>query len=129
MYTMENYYWGLVAYVLGVMMLTPLLWWLTRPIPWRPIKAFFRLLVLTFLLTPMYAYQGMDYLAPAWVVAVFELIKPQTDEGIWHGLLPIAVCFVIVYCLDLVLWLLFRKRQNNTGREAESSVIPPATQA
>lgn len=123
---MENYYWGLVAYVLGVMMLTPLLWWLTRRISWHPIRAFIRLLVLTFLLTPMYAYPGMDYFAPAWVVAVFELVKPQTVDGIWHGLLPIMVCFVIIYCLDLALWLVFRKRQKNTAAEAESGANPEA---
>lgn len=128
MYTMENYYWGLVAYVLGVLMITPLLWWLTRFIPWRPIKAFFRLLVLSVLLTPMYAYQGMDYLAPAWAVGVFELFKPQTEEGIWHGLLPIAVCFAILYCLDLGQWLVFRKRRKNTRTVAKSGASGAATQ-
>ena len=110
MYTMENYYWGLVAYILGVLMVTPLLWWATRLIPWHPVKAFFRVLVLVFLLTPVYAYNDMSYLAPAWVVGVFEIIKPQTDEGIWRGLLPIGLCFVVIYALETTLWLFLRKR-------------------
>ena len=110
MYTMENYYWGLVAYGIGVLMMMPVLWWVTRFIAWHPVKAFFRILVLVFLLTPMYAYPDMDYLAPAWVVGVFELVKPQTDKGIWHGLVPIGICFVVIYILETGIWLVLRKQ-------------------
>ena len=110
MYSLENHIWGLTAYFLGVVMVLPLLWWLTRSISWHPVKAFFRLLVLVILLTPVFAYESTSYLAPAWVVAVFELIKPQSEDGIWRGLLPIVVCFVVTYILETSLWLIFRKR-------------------
>ncbi len=125
MYTMENYYWGLVAYAIGVLMVMPVLWWATRFIAWHPVKAFFRILVLVFLLTPMYAYPDMHYLAPAWVVGVFELVKPQTDQGVWRGLLPIGVCFVVIYILETCLWLALRKRGrvSVSGADANSAAI------
>jgi small-conductance mechanosensitive channel len=108
-YTTENYVWGLVAYVLGVLMLMPLLWWATRRLLWHPIKAFFRLLVITFLLTPTFPYQDMNHLAPAWVVGVFEIIKPQTSAGVWRGVLPITICFIVIYTIYIGLWLKFHK--------------------
>jgi hypothetical protein len=109
MYSMENYIWGLVAYVLGVLMLTPLIWWLSRAIPWHPVKAFFRILVLVFLLTPAYPIDNTLYLAPAWSISLFEFVKPHTEQGILRGLLPIAWCFGVIYTVDLCLWLLLRK--------------------
>lgn len=111
MYTMENYVWGLVAYVLGVLLITPLLWWMTRCLPWHPLRAFFRILVLVTLLTPMIADTGQSFLAPAWVVGVFQLILPQEGRGLGDALAPIAVCFVLIYVLDLVMWLLFWRRR------------------
>lgn len=119
MYSTENYLWGGVAYLLGVLMLTPLLWWLTRAIAWHPVRAFFRILVLAFFLTPAFPYQDMTYLAPAWAVAMFEWVKPQSAEGVWRGLLPIGFSFAIAYALDLCVWSLLRSRY--TG-EDESTV-------
>ncbi len=111
MYTMENYVWGLVAYVLGVLLITPLLWWITRFLPWHPLRAFFRILVLAILLTPMIADLGQDFLAPAWMVGVFQVIIPQEGRDPGDALVPIAVCFVLVYVLDLAMWQLFWRRR------------------
>ena len=107
---MENYYWGLVAYILGVLMVTPLLWWATKKIPWHPVQAFFRVFVLVFLLTPVYAYNDMSYLAPAWVVGVFEIIRPQSEEGILRGLIPIGLSFIVIYAVETAAWLFLRNR-------------------
>lgn len=112
MYSMENYIWGLVAYVLGVLMLTPLIWWLSRAIPWHPIKAFIRIFIMSLLLTPAYPFDNTFYLAPAWAVGLFELIKPQTEQGILRGLLPIALCFVVIYTLESCWWLWLRQRKS-----------------
>ncbi len=118
MYSMENYYWGGVAYVLGVLLLTPALWWMTRFMKWHPLKAFFRVLVLAVLLTPAYAFNDMIYLAPAWTVSVFEAINPQTEQGVSRGLVPIVFCFAVVYVLDLCFWLLLRNRRSKPARRA-----------
>ncbi len=120
MYTTENYFWGAVAYVIGLLLITPLLWRATRFIPWHPVKSFFRIAVIVGLATPAFPYQDLDYLAPAWLVSVFEVIKPQTSDGIWRGLKPIIFCFVVVYIVELCLWRLLRndtpKSDNTRGR-------------
>ena len=125
MYSTENYIWGLVAYVLGVALLIPFLWWATRAIAWHPVKAFFRIFALVFLLTPAFPYPGMDYLAPAWVVSLFEIVKPQTEEGIWRGLLPIGLCFVLIYTLEFILWLSLRRRSKRSRLKSQSAGSEP----
>lgn len=109
MYTMENYYWGGVAYLFGVLLLVPILWSVTRFLPWSPVRAFFRLLVLAVLLTPIYPYSDKPYLAPAWAAAAFEYVNPVTEEGAMRGLLPIGFCFAVSYVLYLLIWLLWRR--------------------
>ncbi len=116
MYTMENYLWGGVAYLCGVLLLLPMLWSVTRFWPWAPLRAFFRILVLAVLLTPIYPYSDKPYLAPAWAAAAFEYVNPITDEGALRGLLPIGFCFAVAYVLYLIIWLLWRRwRRPSTG--------------
>lgn len=121
MYTMENYIWGLVAYVLGVLLITPLLWRITRSLPWHPAKAFIRILVLVILLTPMIVDRQQNFLAPAWVVGVFELIQPQDGRNPEDVLTPIIVSFVLIYILDLAVWQLFRRRRAGAGSPATAT--------
>ncbi|MCK9564166.1 MAG: hypothetical protein M0R02_15750 [Bacteroidales bacterium] len=95
MYTMENYVWGLVAYGLGCLLMLPLTWRLTRLlIPWSPPRVIVRLFAAAFLLTPVKAYEDMDFLAPAWVVAGFELVRPTTVEGPFRAIMPMLAVFL-----------------------------------
>ncbi len=82
MYSQENYIWGLVAYVLGVLLVSPAMIKVTGFImPWRPLRALLRVFFFTLLLTPVLAHQGSHFLAPAWTVALFEIVRPTTPEG------------------------------------------------
>ena len=117
MYTPENYFWGCVAYVLGVLMAAPFIWWATRRLPWHPLRAFLRMLSLALLLTPAFPYEGMTYLAPAWATAVFELIKPTMEHGVSRVLLPICFSFAVLYALNLCAWQLLKNRATQKGVE------------
>ncbi len=110
MYTPENYLWGCIAYVLGVLMTVPFVWWASRPLSWYPLRAFVRMLVVALLLTPAFPYEGMTYLAPAWATAAFELIKPTMDHGVRRVLIPISFSFAVLYALNLCIWQLFKTR-------------------
>lgn len=107
MYSMENYLWGSIGYILGVLMLLPLLWRCTRGLRWHPLRAGIRLLVLAVLLTPARPFPDKIFLAPAWVVAVFEVVQPTTVEGPLKGALPIAAYFLGLFALDLIIWSLW----------------------
>lgn len=103
MYTAENYLWGLVAYALGCLLILPGFWKATRLlIPWAPPRAIVRLLLAAVILTPIKAYEDMMFIAPAWVVATFEVFRPTTVEGPFRALMPILAVFfglVLLYIL------------------------------
>jgi len=110
MYTPENYVWGCIAYVLGVLMTVPFVWWATRSLPWYPLRALFRMLTLALLLTPVFPYEGTTYLAPAWATAAFEVIKPTMEHGVRRVLVPIGFTFAVLYALNLCVWQLLKAR-------------------
>lgn len=114
MYTMENYVWGLVAYVLGCLLILPLTWKLSRVlIPWLPPRIIVRLFAAAFLLTPVRAYEDMDFLAPAWVIAGFEMVQPTTVEGPFRAIMPILAVFlalVVLYVAVLGVRTVWRRQ-------------------
>ncbi len=119
MYTPENYFWGFVAYVLGVLMTAPFIWWATKRIPWYPLRAFFRMLSMALLLTPAFPYTDMTYLAPAWATAAFELIKPTMEHGVRRVLLPVGFSFAVLYGLNLCVWQLLKGRVSKIAPELD----------
>lgn len=128
MYSMENYFWGGVGYVLGVLLLLPFLWRCTRWLPWRPLKALLRIFVLAVLLVPVQPYSDKIFLAPAWAVAVFEYIHPTVMEGAVRGLLPIAAYFLGAYGLYLIGWIWWQRRRpapQAVPRQVAPNVAPP----
>lgn len=123
MYSQENYYWGLVCYGLGVAFMLPLLWWLTRLVmPWRPLRTLIRLFCLVVLLTPVRAYTDMSFLAPAWMVAVFESLKPTSIEGPARAVTPMVTLFGALLLLSigyysLRYYLALQKARNDTKQQ------------
>lgn len=103
MYTVENYVWGLVAYSLGCLLIAPLLWRFSRVVlRWMPLRILFALFMAAFFLTPIKAYEDMDFIAPAWVVAGFEMVQPTTVEGPFRALMPMMAVFLGLVLLTIV---------------------------
>ena len=106
MYTHENYLWGLVAYALGFLCILPALIIATRwAIPWSIPRNVVRLFFAALLLTPARAYTDMYYLAPAWMVAAFEFVRPSSVEGPARAITAIVVSFAVLL-LIYATWLL-----------------------
>ncbi len=101
MYTMENYIWGLVGYVVGATLVMWYLHWLFKRIPWHYLRVGLNILFATLLFTPVVAYPDHStFLAPAFVVALFEGAIFDTDGGAIRSLLPMVFVFftlVILY--------------------------------
>ncbi len=133
MYSMENYFWGSLGYILGVLMVLPLVWRCTRALPWHPLRAGIRVLVLAVLLTPARPYPDKIFLAPAWAVAVFEVIQPTTVEGPLKGVLPITTYFLGLLALELIIWSLWTQlrspRPMPTTTAGGRARTPPAAAA
>ncbi|MGE3298417.1 MAG: hypothetical protein AB7I68_13840 [Porticoccaceae bacterium] len=115
MYSEENYFWGLVGYYLGVLLVLAPLWRITRPLPGFPLRALARVAVITLLATPMFPYRDLHYLAPAWGVMLFDAIGPERGDALLRGVLPLLAVFGLLYVMTLGVWLTFRRRRNATS--------------
>lgn len=103
MYTHENYTWGLVAYGIGFVLALPLWFKFTRwAIPWAFPRTLARILFAVLLLTPVRAYTDMDFLAPAWLVAMFEFFKPTSVDGPARALTPLVIALMAAFVLALI---------------------------
>lgn len=106
MYSDENYLWGLVAYGLGCILMAPLLYKLSlKLLPWRFLRYFFWILLFAVFLTPVRAYTDMTFLAPAWMVALFEFIRPTSQEGPARAVTPIVMAGAALFLTMLVLYV------------------------
>ena len=103
-----------------------LAWWLSRH--WRPgTVTLFVLLAGALLLTPAYPKEGVDTLAPALIVAAFQLLT-EGLEGAMHALRPLAfVCAVAVVLALLLRISVFRNRGKKTREKTGRSARPAET--
>lgn len=91
------------------MALLCMLWWLRRT--WRPgWLALFILVSAALLLTPAYPQPGVPTMAPALVVAAFQMLT-EGVEAAQHALKPLGVMVALAVTLALLLRLtVFRRR-------------------
>ena len=95
MYSVENFVWGLTAYSIGCLLIAPLMWKFSKVVlRWTPLRIVFGLLLAAFFLTRIKAYEDMSFIAPAWVVAGFEMVRPTTVEGPFRALMPMMAVFL-----------------------------------
>jgi hypothetical protein len=123
-YTDENYFWGLVAYYLGVVLVLIPLWRITRPLPGFPLRSLARVTAIALLATPMFPYPDLHYLAPAWGVMLFDAISPERGDALLRGVLPLLAVFGVLYAPTLGLWLAFRSRRRMARNTAKSAGSP-----
>jgi len=123
-YSEENYFWGLVGWYLGVLLVLAPLWRITRPLPGFPLRAFARVAVITLLATPMFPYRDLHYLAPAWGVMLFDALGPEHGDALLRGVLPLLAVFGLLYVLTLGLWLIFRPRREAASKAARTAPAP-----
>ncbi|QIB67336.1 hypothetical protein [Kineobactrum salinum] len=93
------------------------LWWLRHS--WRPV--WLCLLALggaALLLTPAYPYQGVSTLAPALVVAAFQLLTAGVDAAS-HALRPLAVTLALAVVVTIVLRLSLWRRPGRARATAK----------
>lgn len=111
----EQSYLTAIAVYLGAagLLLLYLAWWLGRS--WRPAWASLAvLLVAALMLTPAYPREGVETLAPALVVACFQLLT-EGVEAAEHALRPLAMACGIAVVLTVILRLTVFRRPRRTA--------------
>ena len=102
----------------GVMLLY-LAWWLGRH--WHP--GFVTLVVLLLaaaLLTPAYPKAGVDTMAPALIVAVFQFATQGADAAA-HAIRPLAFMSAIAVGISVLLAItIFRRRKGSRPAKAKA---------
>lgn len=98
-------------------------WWLSRH--WSPaIVALCVLLAGALLLTPAYPREGVETLAPALIVAAFQLLTEGVG-GAMHALRPLAfVCGAAVFLALLLRLSIFRTSAKKTRSKNGGSARP-----
>jgi len=112
----SSYMTAIYVYVgAACMALLCLLWWLRRS--WRPgWLALFILVSAALLLTPAYPQPGVPTMAPAIVVAAFQILTEGVDAA-QHALKPLGAMLVLAVIIAVLLRLtVFRRR----------TIAPPA---
>jgi hypothetical protein len=114
MYTQEEYLYGWLAYLAGVLILILCGWIITAKIPWAGLRGLIRTIAIVTLLVPWYADAEMTYLAPAWIIAAFEGIF---EDNFLRAGGPLLSALAVALAVDVVVRaILFFK-----GRKAEAS--------
>jgi hypothetical protein len=113
MYTQEEYLYGWLAYLAGVLILVLCGWIITAKIPWGWLRGLIRSLAIVTLLVPWYADAEMTYLAPAWIIAAFEGIF---EDNFLRAGGPLLSALAVAFAVDVVVWaILFFK-----GKKSEA---------
>lgn len=123
MLSQESYLTAIYAYTgaAGLMLLL-LAWWLGRS--WRPAWASFAvLLAAALLLTPAYPKAGVDTMAPALIVAGFQLFT-EGYEAAQHALKPLAVACGIALVLSILLRVTLFRRKTAPAAPAKPASHP-----
>lgn len=79
-YTENNVAWA--AYCAGALGCLLVWWRMTKPLPWSPVRQLLRILVAAFLLVPAPVAPGMDELAPAFVVLLFDMTLVKGGDAL-----------------------------------------------
>jgi len=119
MYSMENYAWGLVAYVIGSALVSWYAIWILGYIRFRHLRNILCLLVCAVLFTPILPYSDQPYLAPAFVTLVFESMIHNDMEGPLRSLIPISFIYAVLICLYVIYSVYLSRRKadkKNTKR-------------
>ena len=98
MYTADNYFWGLVAYYVGALIVIWYIYWLLARVSHRHIRNTVALLFVAILITPVQAYPDpqLHQLAPAFLVYLFEGLVYTNQQEPVRGLLSILLVYLLL---------------------------------
>ena len=128
MLTEASYHTAIYVYT-GSALLALLLmaWWLRRRLS-RGWRLFLVLAGAALLLTPAYPAEGVDTLAPALVVAAFQMLTDGVDSAM-HALRPLGAMLALALVLTLLLRFTLLRGSGKVASEDPTEPADPAASA
>lgn len=124
MYTQQEYLYGWLFYLLGVVIILGCGWWLTSAIRLKELRQWLRVSAVVTFLVPWYASADLDYLAPAWLIASFEGIF-EGGQAFWRA--GAAWLYALAGALLLtILWQIVCRLRARSHQQHNEPVVPPA---
>ena len=123
MYTESNYFWGLVAYYVGALVVLWYAYWLLSKLAYRHVRNVLLLMCAALLLTPVQAYSdpNLHQLAPAFLVYLFEGLIIGTDQDATRSLVPMLFVFLLLLAgYGGWLWWLNKKAASEQVEQKDS---------
>ncbi|MFT7267178.1 MAG: hypothetical protein ACI9LL_000545 [Porticoccus sp.] len=108
MYSVENYYWGLLGYYLGSLMVMSFLFRFRGIVPSGHFRNLLLIFIATVLFAPIYAESGSDFLAPAWFASLIEGVSGEPEQSYFRG----AFTIFIWYFLALISYILYYRSRS-----------------
>jgi len=119
--TENEYMWAWVIYLAAVAVLYAVFWYFTGKIRWSEPKQLLRVVLPVFLLVPWISDPQYDFLAPAWIISVSDMLLNGVD-AFWRAGLALVLALIITVLassiVSIVLWL--RSRKHNAEPENET---------
>jgi hypothetical protein len=109
MLTHEEYLiaWG--VYFLAASGLFFAFWQMTRTLPWLFLKRVIRVSVMVVLFMPWFSYSEQDYLAPAYLIAAFEVLAQGSDKWSRAGV-PMLSALSLAFVLTIIFSIAGKKQ-------------------
>jgi hypothetical protein len=126
--TEASYHTAIYVYAgAALLALLLLVWWLRRS--WsRGWRLFLLLAGSALLLTPAYPQQGVDTLAPALVVAGFQMFTEGVDNAM-HALRPLGAMLALATVLTLLIRFTLLRGGSKPTQEEPAGASDPAASA
>lgn len=119
MYLDQEYLYGWLAYLAGVVVLFACVWYVTRFMRGSPLRRLVLLLMTVTLIVPWTADPDLHYLAPAWIIAGSEALFDDAS-AFWRAGLPLVVvqlgALILSACAEIML---YSKRKPSKKKRAD----------
>ncbi len=112
--TDAEYIWAWVAYLCGAGMVLGIFWYWTSKLPWSELRHILRLILAILLLVPWYTDPGKDFLSPAWLVSLADVLL-HGAKAFWRAGLILVVSVILVLLLSTAYFCFcwFRSRKKS----------------
>jgi len=122
--TDSEYIWAWAIYLSAAGVFYAIFWYFTSKLPLKELRQLLRILLAVLLLVPWVANPDYEFLAPAWIVSISDMLLYGPD-AFWRAGLALVLALILAVLISSVvaisLWFRARKRQSAVEEPEDDS--------